>query len=227
MRKLILIAFLFISSISNAGTFDAQDCLFNWAEKTYPQFFSPAVQYSTFNGNVYRTYSGTHNTVGVSAGSHVYVSGPSFGGLVDLGDFGQWAAQAGCPAITPSYPSVWGTYSFRYFNGTTNSYFISQTGDTLTAQSNTGGLSRTVICNSYYCPPIYPFTASGDVATGKLYNSKGTWSADFTFSDAYGTISITIDFYGKSGKMTVISCSAYNSFYCPNDAGWWTSLTKQ
>ncbi len=81
-------------------TINQSDCLFNWAEKTYPQYFSPAGAASaTSSPYYYRYYSGTANYLGVSsADNHVWVLGPSFGNeLRDVGSTSSYLGASGCP----------------------------------------------------------------------------------------------------------------------------------
>jgi hypothetical protein len=63
------------------GAASKNDCLFNWAERTYPQYFAPAgVVDAAFPPYTYRYYSSTRNFLAVSsADNNVYVMGPSFG----------------------------------------------------------------------------------------------------------------------------------------------------
>lgn len=78
-----------------AGT----DCLFNWAEKTYPQYFTPAGKASaTATPYYYRYYSGKGNYLATSsADNHIWVLGPSFGTApVDVGPIADYLGMAGC-----------------------------------------------------------------------------------------------------------------------------------
>jgi len=61
------------------------DYLFDWAEKTYPNYFSPAKQKSfEQSGYTLRYYPSSNNYVGIKNG-RVYVYGDVFGGLVNVG----------------------------------------------------------------------------------------------------------------------------------------------
>lgn len=78
------------------------DCLFNWAEKHYAQYFSPAGAISAFYiPYYYRYYPGTGNylaTVSPDGGGDVWVLGPSFGNqLVDVGPVTNFLGVSGCP----------------------------------------------------------------------------------------------------------------------------------
>lgn len=80
---------------SNSGA----DCLFNWAERTYAQFFAPAgVTSQTSAPYYYRYYSGTANYLATSsANNHIWVLGPSFGnGPLDVGSITSYLTAAGC-----------------------------------------------------------------------------------------------------------------------------------
>lgn len=73
------------------------DCLFNWAEKNYPNLFSP-VGYPTSVWSIYtyRWYSATNAYLGVSSqDNHVYYMGAD-GLLQDEGPLSDWLPRAGC-----------------------------------------------------------------------------------------------------------------------------------
>ncbi len=84
---------------SETTVLPAADCLFRWAERTYPQLFAPAGAASqAFQTYWYRHYPGTQAYVGVSAtDQHVYYIGPD-GRLQDVGPLAGWLTLAGCPA---------------------------------------------------------------------------------------------------------------------------------
>jgi hypothetical protein len=75
----------------------AADCLFNWAEKNYPQLFSPATPTSqAISTYYYRYYKDSKAYVGIStANNHVYYLGEK-GPLEDAGDLTGWLAKASC-----------------------------------------------------------------------------------------------------------------------------------
>lgn len=75
------------------------DCLFRWAEQTYPQLFAPAGAASqVLQTWWYRHYPGTRAYLGVSAADErVYYLGPD-ARLVDVGPLAGWLVQAGCAA---------------------------------------------------------------------------------------------------------------------------------
>ncbi|QTN29968.1 SMP-30/gluconolactonase/LRE family protein [Rhodoferax sp. AJA081-3] len=75
------------------------DCLFNWAERTYPQYFpAPSAATASFPPYYYRYYPGTANYLATSsAQGHVWVQGPVSGNtLMDVGAASSFVAQAGC-----------------------------------------------------------------------------------------------------------------------------------
>jgi len=75
------------------------DCLFNWAERTYPALFAPAAAASiTLAPWYYRHYSQTDAYLGTSsADNHVYYRGPnSSHATLDVGTLATWLATAGC-----------------------------------------------------------------------------------------------------------------------------------
>ncbi len=73
------------------------DCLFGWAERNYPQLFSPAGTTSQTSGlYYYRYYHYTNSYIGVSsANSDVYYLGPN-GKLQDVGRLSDWLVTSGC-----------------------------------------------------------------------------------------------------------------------------------
>ncbi|MCX7176232.1 MAG: hypothetical protein NT159_20365 [Proteobacteria bacterium] len=85
----------FISTSTTSGA----DCLFNWAERTAPQFFAPAggasLPYAPY---YYRYYSGTGNYLATSsAGDRLWATGTATGGkLLDLGLVTSYLDAAGC-----------------------------------------------------------------------------------------------------------------------------------
>lgn len=74
------------------------DCLFNWAEKTHPQYFAPASTSKTLDVYYYRQYTGTGSMLGISTDKQrvLYVGSLSVGGMQDLGELPTWLATAGC-----------------------------------------------------------------------------------------------------------------------------------
>jgi hypothetical protein len=75
----------------------ATQCLLNWAERNYSNFFAPAgsatQQWSVYT---YRYYAGTRIYLGVSsADNHVYYMGAD-GQLQNAGPTSTWFPQAGC-----------------------------------------------------------------------------------------------------------------------------------
>jgi len=77
------------------------DCLFNWAERSFPHFFAPAGAASlTLTGTAfyYRSYPDTGNYLATnSADNHLYALGVATGGsLLDLGPMTDFISVAGC-----------------------------------------------------------------------------------------------------------------------------------
>ncbi|OGA50631.1 MAG: hypothetical protein A3G25_09050 [Betaproteobacteria bacterium RIFCSPLOWO2_12_FULL_63_13] len=78
------------------------DCLFNWAESTYPELLAPPAASATTAYNsadyYYRHYTQTNAYVGTSSvDNHVYYLGPiSANELLDLGPLSTWLATSGC-----------------------------------------------------------------------------------------------------------------------------------
>ena len=84
----------------------ATDCLFNWAEATYPTLFAPAGGRTLVrDGEAYRDYTGTGTRLAAAQGQ-LWLQGrngvdPSFGG--NLRD---WKAVAGCDISDTAAPAV-------------------------------------------------------------------------------------------------------------------------
>ncbi len=76
----------------------SSDCLFNWAERTYPALFAPAASSNTLAPYYYRYYAQTGAYLGISsADSKVYYLGPLSGNtLLGLGALTTWLPTAGC-----------------------------------------------------------------------------------------------------------------------------------
>ena len=75
----------------------AINCLFNWAENSYPSLFSPAGT-ATINSSpyTYRYYGNTNAYIGVSSlDNHVYYLGPDRI-LLDVGNFPGWLKNSDC-----------------------------------------------------------------------------------------------------------------------------------
>lgn len=82
-----------------ASTGSAADCLFNWAERTVPQYFAPAGAASTtLTPYYYRYYTGTKNYLATSsADNHIWVLGSAFGSSpLDVGPISVFLTTAGC-----------------------------------------------------------------------------------------------------------------------------------
>jgi uncharacterized protein YkwD len=90
-----------VESANSQTLAQRSDCLFGWAERTYPQFFTPANAPSSASlpPYYYRFYSGTNTYLATSsAGNHVWVYGPPFGNLLlDVGPVTSFLSSAGCP----------------------------------------------------------------------------------------------------------------------------------
>lgn len=88
-------------SASTVPAFIAQsNCLFNWAERTFPNLFAPAGAISTtFAPYYYRFYRQTISILATSsADNHVYYLGPlSNNSIFDVGAMSPLLSTAGCP----------------------------------------------------------------------------------------------------------------------------------
>jgi uncharacterized delta-60 repeat protein len=86
--------------LNDSGAISANDCLFNWAERIYPELFPSAeVSMATYAPFYYRYYPGKANYLATSsADNHIWVLGPSFLGnsLLDVGPVASFMTTAGC-----------------------------------------------------------------------------------------------------------------------------------
>ncbi len=87
----------YLGPIDPVGPVSPSDCLFNWAEKNYPQLLSPAGATSqTSAPYYYRYYQNTNSYLGISSdNNHVYYLGPD-GILQDVGELSTWLNATGC-----------------------------------------------------------------------------------------------------------------------------------
>ena len=90
------------TAVNASITTSQNDCIFNWAEKSFAQFFSPAGMADVIVAPyTFRHYTDTNNYVGVSsADNNVYVLGTVFGGLVKAGTVADFIGFAGCQQQT-------------------------------------------------------------------------------------------------------------------------------
>lgn len=91
---------LTITNATGTATQTGQsDCLFNWAERTYPTLFAPAgASSATLAPYYYRYYSQSRSYLGTSSmDGHVYYLGPIAGNsILDVGALSTWLATASC-----------------------------------------------------------------------------------------------------------------------------------
>ena len=120
---------------------DPISCLFNWAEKSYPNLFTPPTVTQTDSNNIYRNYSDAYLSFSPKT-NHVYYSSGS-NAIQDVGDVSDFLTKSKCFVTTPelreclfkwaetSFPNLLSPsgeitqfqppYQYRYYQ-TTNSY---------------------------------------------------------------------------------------------------------
>lgn len=83
----------FISTSASSGA----DCVFNWAERTYPEFFAPTGDGSSiFESFYYRVSLSTGNYLALYD-NHLWVLGPATGNsLLNIGPMSLYLTLAGC-----------------------------------------------------------------------------------------------------------------------------------
>ena len=89
---IIVLAFNVIAGIAYADILDDTNMLLDWAENTYPQYFSPSGQTTEqWNGWLYRYYPSTNNLAGVNTNDRgVYVLNYPFDRLVYVGSLDEF-----------------------------------------------------------------------------------------------------------------------------------------
>lgn len=70
------------------------DAFFNWAEKTYPEYFPSHVESSNIAGYYARHYLISNIYMGTKEGN-LYLYGDQFGGLLDAGNMEKWFSTSG------------------------------------------------------------------------------------------------------------------------------------
>jgi serine protease len=96
----MLDAYQAISAVKSATSQASSDCLFNWAERTYPTLLAPAGAVSATSAPYYyRYYAGTGNYLATSsADNHIWAYGlVSNNTLLDVGPIASFLTTAGCP----------------------------------------------------------------------------------------------------------------------------------
>lgn len=91
------------TSQASSVTASASDCIFSWAEKSFPQFFAPSGAASnTVAPYYFRYYAGTGNYLATSsADGNVWALGIATGGkLLDLGPASGYSSLAACSSLS-------------------------------------------------------------------------------------------------------------------------------
>lgn len=86
-------------NVATGAAVSTSDCLFNWAERTYPQFFSPAASVSSTIAQYYfRYYAGATTYLATSSpDNRVWVLGPVSGNQpMDVGAVASFLGVSGC-----------------------------------------------------------------------------------------------------------------------------------
>lgn len=106
MRRLacliLAVVALVLSPLTAQADAGSSDCLFSWAEKSYPQYFSPAAPASQTSAPYYfRYYASTGNYLASSsADTQLWALGQATAGkLLDLGPIADFLAMAGCSSL--------------------------------------------------------------------------------------------------------------------------------
>ena len=99
MRSVVPGAFPTITLARPTALKLGENCIFSWAERIFPQYFSPAGATSSTAGTYYyRYYSDSGNYLASSSiDSHLWAFGPSTGNtLLDIGSTANFLGPAGC-----------------------------------------------------------------------------------------------------------------------------------
>jgi hypothetical protein len=100
---LLAVVALVIFPLTARADASSSDCLFTWAEKSYPQYFSPAAPASQTSAPYYfRYYTSTGNYLASStADTQLWALGQATGGkLLDLGPMTDFLTAAGCATLS-------------------------------------------------------------------------------------------------------------------------------
>lgn len=135
------------ATATQTTTTSADDCFFNWAEITYPQFFKASAPSQTYDVFYYRFYSGTGAILAVTNDSKrvLYLGPASNNTILDLGDVTPWLVAAGCQSTSNSggvldsrLVGTWNLYQpggvIPYINNFGN--LVSGSGGSLTIKSD-------------------------------------------------------------------------------------------
>jgi len=189
MIKKLLLQLFYVALILNpiiAAAVSDSDRLFNYAEQTYPQHFSPSGA-ATFTIGSYlaRYYSGTDTYIG-TLGNDVYVYGNKFGGLMKVGQISDF--------ITTQSSSIAGNWNVQEVVDSTNCgegvYTINYTaiatvnGSEITVLANGVARTGTLNASGIKFNVSYPEDGGTTASTGTLTfnqstftgNSSWTWS---------------------------------------------------
>lgn len=151
--------------LSGNNTID--NCLFDWAEVTYPFLFSPAHTVSQIFGPYYlRFYSSTNSYLATSSGDNnlKYLGPLSSNGILDLGPVASWYDTARCSQTTrdtqsptvptglTATPSSAGQINLTWIASTDNvgvtAYKVYRNGALIQTLGNVTGLSNTGLAAS-------------------------------------------------------------------------------
>ena len=207
----------FAASAATTPPPNQSDCLFDWAERTYPTLFAPARATSVTQAPYYYRYYATMQAylATSSTDSHVYYYGPqSRNTLVDLGSLSSRAAAANCPADPPPGNGAGGgsttstsTASTTTTSSTTTTTLIPSTATpvaviTLPA-GVTGGQAGYAASVAAQSGATYVWT----ITNGAITLGAGTESVVFTPS-ASGIVSLGVKVTNLAGISTSGSASS-------------------
>ncbi len=102
---------------AHAASPSSADCLFNWAESSYPSVFAPAVATQSIATYSYRRYRDTYLAVANDSQRVVFVSPQTGGALQDIGPLSDWLTLAKCPASPTSVAQFNNFYYLQNLNG--------------------------------------------------------------------------------------------------------------
>lgn len=85
-----------LSTSATATTQQQPDCLFNWAETSFPDFFAPRAQSSSAGSYYYRHYSQSSAYLAINSDRLLYLGPLSSDTVLDLGDVATWYGRSGC-----------------------------------------------------------------------------------------------------------------------------------
>lgn len=212
-RLIVLVFLMFAAPLAQADT--VAECVFKWAERSYPELFAADGAYTSVIGNtLYRYYPSTRPSVSKlyvdisSNANHVYYSAGS--SALDVGPLSVWVNPAGCSAASTTGGTT--GYAGNWVTSQGKSFTVGSDG-TVTGLSVSASVSGS-------CSDPYGFVTKGSSSVTNAFEPISISAGAFTksWSDTSRSWGIT---YTSSLSVTgsFTSNSSLNISYTATD-GW-------